>query len=223
MKRSIKSLLATLVVSLSLAAPVLAGPYEDGKAAFKRGDFTTAEALFRKAAERGNAAAQHNLGAMYHWGEVVPQDYAKARGWYRKAIEQGFAESQLRLGVMYARGQGVPQDVAKAVEWFHKAAEQGFAEAQEELGWFYAKGLGVPQDYVMAHKWFNLAAAKRNVVASLAREGRDAVAKKMTPAQIAEAHRLAREWKPKNRVMKTIALSFLALALLAKTGHMATT
>ncbi len=58
----------------------------------------------------------------------------------------------------------------------------------------YSAGDGVPQDYVKAHLWFNLAAAQGN---EDARELRDLWAKKMTPEQIAEAQRLAREWKPK--------------------------
>jgi hypothetical protein len=57
-----------------------------------------------------------------------------------------------------------------------------------------SKGQGVPEDYVIAHMWFSLAAAggDRN-----AAKGRDLVATRMTPAQIAEAQKLAREWKPK--------------------------
>lgn len=72
-------------------------------------------------------------------------------------------------------------------------AEKGDASAQGSLGTAYAKGEGVPQDYVLAHMWFNLAAALGN---EAARESRDAVAKVMTPDQIAEAQRLARQWKP---------------------------
>jgi TPR repeat protein len=59
----------------------------------------------------------------------------------------------------------------------------------------YANGHGVPQDYVLAHMWFNLAAATGMVETAAA--DRDMVAAKMTPAQIAEAQKLAREWKPK--------------------------
>ena len=55
---------------------------------------------------------------------------------------------------------------------------------------------GVTQDYVQTHLWYNLAAAQGN---ELARKNRDIVAKKMTSAQIAEAQRLAREWKPKKQ------------------------
>ena len=56
------------------------------------------------------------------------------------------------------------------------------------------KGRGVPQDYVQAHMWWNLAAVKGNTDAI---KNRDVVAAKMTPTQIAEAQKLAREWKPK--------------------------
>jgi hypothetical protein len=72
-------------------------------------------------------------------------------------------------------------------------AGQGDAKAQGDLGAAYVKGEGVPQDYVLAHMWFNLAAAQGN---EDARQNRDGVAKLMTPDQIAEAQRLARQWKP---------------------------
>ena len=71
---SIKSLLAALVVSLSLAGPVLAGPFEDGKTAYKRGDYTTALLLWRPLAEQGNDLAQYYLGEMYEFGKGVPQN-----------------------------------------------------------------------------------------------------------------------------------------------------
>jgi hypothetical protein len=80
------------------------------------------------------------------------------------------------------------------VSWYRKAADQGYADAQSNLGRMYAKGLGVPQDYVQAHMWFNLAAAKGDADAI---KNRDRVSTMMTPAQIAEAQKLAREWKPK--------------------------
>jgi hypothetical protein len=44
--------------------------------------------------------------------------------------------------------------------------------------------------------WFDLAVAQGY---SEAQKGIDAIAEKMTPAQIAEAKRLAREWRPKIR------------------------
>ncbi|WP_417433089.1 sel1 repeat family protein [Hoeflea sp.] len=73
------------------------------------------------------------------------------------------------------------------------AADKGLADAQAKLGYSYSTGEGVPQDYALAHMWFNLAAAQG---ADKAAENRDIVAKKMTRDQIAEAQRMAREWKP---------------------------
>ena len=57
----------------------------------------------------------------------------------------------------------------------------------------YVKGQGVAQNYVLSHLWSNLAAARGDAGALAIR---DSLARMMTPAQIAEAQRLAQEWKP---------------------------
>ena len=86
----------------------------------------------------------------------------------------------------------------EAAKWTRKAAEQGAAGAQVGLGYMYHKGQGVPQDYVQAHMWLNLAAALGDrLVRTEAAQNRDKVAGLMTREQIAEAQKLAREWKPK--------------------------
>ncbi len=132
----------------------------------------------RKAAEQGYAKAQYNLGGMYDKGQGVPQDDAEAVKWYRKAAEQGDAE---------------------AGRWWRKAAEQGDATAQLSLGLMYGMGQGVPQDYVQAHMWFNLAVSKLppGEAHDRAVKNSDIAAKRMTPAEISEAQKLAREWRPK--------------------------
>ena len=88
----------------------------------------------------------------------------------------------------------MPQDDAEAVRLFRKDADQGDTDAQYNLGLIYTVGSGVPQDYVLAHVWLNLAASQGDKAATSLRE---LVAAKMTPAQIAEAQKLAGEWKPK--------------------------
>ena len=126
-------------------------------------------------------------------------DYATTIRELRPLAEQGVAEAQFLLGVMYDKGQGVPQDYAEAVGWYRKAAEQGYAKAQYNLGVMYGNGEGVPQDEAQAYMWFKLASStfppgeNRNIAV----KSHDTVAKMMTPAQIAEAQKLAREWKPK--------------------------
>jgi TPR repeat protein len=130
---------------------------------------------------------------MYFQGKGVAQDYSEALKLMRKAADQGDAEAQEGLGEMYREGKGIPQDYAEAVKWFRLAADQGMSEAQYNLGLMYGNGRGVPTDYVRAHMWLNLSAAQGFEQAATSR---DRVALRMTPAQIAEAQGLAREWKP---------------------------
>jgi uncharacterized protein len=120
--------------------------------------------------------------------------------WYHAAADQSDAKAEYNLGFMYHDGQGLPQDYAAALTWYRKAADQGHSGAQINLGGMYYFGQGVPQDYVQAHMWFSLAAqgllASDAELRNLAVTNRDRVVAKMTPAQIAEAQKLAREWKP---------------------------
>ena len=86
-------------------------------------------------------------------------------------------------------------DDAEAVRWYRLAADQGFATSQHSLGVAYGGGFGVPVDLAQAHMWLDLAASQssgevRDEVMRL----RDTVAGRMTPDQITEAQRLAREW-----------------------------
>ena len=121
-------------------------------------------------------------------------DYSEAEHLLRPLAEQGIAIAQNNLGVMYGKGKGVPQDDAEAVRWYRMAAEQGLTEAQKNLGVMYAQGKGVPQDYVEAYKWFDLPATKGDAYVAKFREF---LAESMTPAEIAEAQKQAREWRPK--------------------------
>jgi TPR repeat protein len=123
-------------------------------------------------------------------------DYPTAIRLFRGLAEMGYSGAQFQLGFLYRRGDGVPQDYAEALKWFRMAANQGHASAQSNLGFMYRDGEGVPQDYVQAHMWFNLAsAATKGPSRYSIAEYRDGVAEKMTPAQITEAQKLAREWK----------------------------
>jgi TPR repeat protein len=167
-------------------------------------DYAEAVKWYRRAAEQDHAKAQFYLALMYSKGQGVPQDNDEAMTWYRKAAEQGYDEAQFNLGVMYFESRGVPQDYAEAVKWYRRAAEQDHAKAQFYLALMYSKGQGVPPDYVLAHMWFNLAASRASASEGKLREeavkNRDIVASWMNPDEIAEAQRLAREWKPRKEV-----------------------
>lgn len=147
-------------------------------------------------AEQGNSEAQNDLGIMYDNGDGVPQDHQAAAKWYRLSAEQGQAVAQFNLGNMYDLGLGVTQDYVEAAAWFRLAAEQGYNQAQFNLGFIHSQGQGVPLDNVEAAKWYRLA-TERGI--SLAKNRLETLETKMTTQQIAEAQRLAREWKPKGK------------------------
>jgi TPR repeat protein len=165
-------------VFLAIASAAVAGPFEDGQAAYDRHDYATALQVWRPLADHGDASAQNKLGVMYALGHGVAQDFAEAVKWYclaadqgnaeavkwvSKAADQGNATAQFNLGVMYAQGHGVPQSDAEAVKWYRKAADQGDAHAQASLGVIYDQGhSGVPQNYAEALKWFRKAADQGN-------------------------------------------------------------
>ncbi|NNE84348.1 MAG: hypothetical protein HKN28_10295, partial [Alphaproteobacteria bacterium] len=81
-------------------------------------------------------------------------------------------------------------DFSSDVDRWRPLAKQGNGGAQYKLGVSYANGRGVTRDYVEAYKWLNIAGAQNNAKAV---EGRDAVARRMTPAEIETAQNLARD------------------------------
>ncbi len=170
---------------------------------------------FRMAAEQGHADAQFELGKMLTRGEGVPKDDREAEEWFRMAseqgrfdyaqhalesAEQGDAFNQFVIGKLYLSGEGVPKDDREALKWFRKAAEQGESEAQFVLGEIYAGGYGLPKDDVLAYLWFSLAASnsREESLSEWADISLELVAGNMTPDEIAEAQRLAREWWAKH-------------------------
>lgn len=222
-----KRIVLAAVLMFGVATSAWAGLDED-KAAAIRGDASAqfrlgvmygkgegvpldyAEALkwYRKAAEQGHVRAQNNLGSMYHGGKGVPQDDAEARKWYRKAAERGIAVAQYNLGRMYAL-KAAEQALADKKHELDLllgkiATRQGLANAQDNIDALAPRSKAVKEDYVQAYMWFNLAAAQGVKPAA---RGRDIIAKSMTPAQVAEAQRLTRGWKPKTQAAKAIPKS----------------
>src|SRR5262249_35703935 len=59
-----------------VATPCWAG-FDEGKAAYDRGDYATALRESLPLAQQGDAPSQFLLGALYLRGEGVPKDYAE--------------------------------------------------------------------------------------------------------------------------------------------------
>jgi Sel1 repeat-containing protein len=104
MRNIIRAGITAVVLSLGLAAPLAAEPFEDALDAYRRGDYATAIRLWRPLADQGNAYAQFNLGFMYQNGRGVRQDDAAAVSWYQKAANQGNTLGQYNLGVTETNG-----------------------------------------------------------------------------------------------------------------------
>ena len=81
-------------------------------------------------------------------------------------------------------------DYATALREWTPLAKQGHAKSQYNLGVMYRDGQGVTQDNVYAHMWLNIAASSGHEKAS---RTRDIIAKRMTPADISAAQKLAEE------------------------------
>lgn len=60
-------------------------------------DMDKAQKWYTAAAERGSAAAQFSLGALYETGHGVKEDLKKAITLYRQAADQGFKHAQKAL------------------------------------------------------------------------------------------------------------------------------
>jgi TPR repeat protein len=200
MNRTFKAAVAALIFAVGFAGSASAGIFDpadlEAVAAYNKGDYATALRLWRSLADQGNSDAQSMLGDMYDKGQGVSRDYSTAVSWYSKAAAQGDGVARSSLITMRHKAFAAfeKRDYATALRLMSPFAENGDSLVQDILGHMYNGGLGVPQDYAIAHMWFNLAAASGDKDAA---KHRDFIATKMTPAQVAEAQKLAREWKPK--------------------------
>jgi len=115
---------------------------------------------------------------------------------------KGDVEAQFDLAKDYETGRiGLPQDFSQAQHWYRDAADQGDPFAEASLGILSHFGKGVQRDYAQAYMWYERAAShlreggdRDSIV-----EMRDRLVAKLTPAQIAEARRMAAAWKAPSR------------------------
>jgi hypothetical protein len=170
-----------------------------------KGDWLEAAKWYGKAAAVGDDEAAGSLGHIgrnWRFMNKTPMDPIIYE-MIEKAAKQGNAVSQFSLAAMNYPIGDLTFDPSKgnlneALVWYRRAADQGDVDALVAMGMAYAGGIGVPQDYVEAHKCYNVAAprSKYGDIRNDIMKRRDDLALKMTPAQIAEAQKLAREWKP---------------------------
>lgn len=188
-----KKIFSMLILMISCS--VLANDWDDARVAWEKKDYKTALAKFKSAAEGGNVAALFMVGALYQEGKGTTQNYKEAARWYGLGAAQGDADSMVNLGRLYSKGLGVAQNYKIANKWWKTAAEQGSTEGQAKLGWSYILGQGNLENFVLAHMWLNLAAAGGHKDAA---NGKNKLSENMTPQQIADAQKLAKECLARN-------------------------
>jgi len=144
---------------------------------------------FLLGADRGDAAAQSDLGERYYNGSGVAKDPARAFSLFKQSAEQGWPWGEHNLATCYKQSIGVTADVREAVRWFEKAGAQGDSSSLHDLAGVYVNGGDVKQDLMTAYVWLRLARAVGNS---------DPVFHKieggLTEAQLAEGRRRTAEW-----------------------------
>ena len=105
--------------------------FQLGLEAYQKGDYPAALERLIPLANKGDAAAQLQLGIMNEQGQGVPKNAQRAVLRYRQAAELGNAEAQFLLGEKYHLGLGIAQDKKTAMLWLKKSAGQGYEKARD--------------------------------------------------------------------------------------------
>jgi TPR repeat protein len=161
------ALLATALFLSSLPV-AYADEFEDGRAAYDRGDFKTAMELWRPLAEKGNTKAINNIGLLYANGQGVSADSEEALDLFTEAAEQGNSAAQRNLGLIYQNGQGVERDPVVASMWYNIGSASGDTRASRQ-GRRLKASMNIAQRLEserLAYEWMvkNYSAAKVNKI-----------------------------------------------------------
>lgn len=111
-----------------------------------------------KAANAGEAPAQHELGIRYLTGQGVFADTAKSAYWIKKAADQKLVSACYNYGILLSNGWGLKWNPVEAYKNFLYAAENGMPEAQYAVGIFYTDDLVVERNWDVAYLWIKKAA-----------------------------------------------------------------
>lgn len=138
-----------------------AAPAQPATASFApvKADTATQGLGLQAAADKGDPAAEFELGRRLAEGDGVARDMAQAARWYQKAAEAGQPVAAYRIGSLYERGEGVKRDTAAAQSWYERASDAGNAQATHNLAVLLSEGANGQPDYARAFALFERAAA----------------------------------------------------------------
>lgn len=164
--RTARHLAAGVTLAIS-AWGANAATFEEGSAAYRKGDHTGALAIWESLANAGVSNAQYAAGYLYQNGLGTEKNTTRAALLYDEAARQGDRDAQYALGMLLQFGDGVSQDFPQALAWFQKAAEgqPPSADAEFAIARLHLRGLGGPRDYPKALEWLLRAAEHKNPAA----------------------------------------------------------
>ena len=149
-----KYLVAAALAAL-LSVPVTAQTVKAGIEAWQRADYSSAVAIWRPLAEKGDADAQFNLGQAYRLGRGVTINLFQAKSWFERAAASGHLDAQTTLGLLLFQNG----DQAQGLTWLKQAAEQGEPRAMLVYGTALYNGDAVTQDRLLGYAYVSRAAA----------------------------------------------------------------
>lgn len=190
-----------LAVVAGAISPARAG-LEEGRQAYRNGNFDQAFQEFMPLAQAGDLAMQNQIAGMYYTGQGTPQDFEKAAEWFRKAAQSSSPEGQYCLGKLYYYGQGVPQNFEEAGKWLTEAGLSGKGGAQYLLAVLYLYGKGVSKNEVKAYFWTILAGQSEDIPAddkTAATALRAQIESLLTAKQMDSIQAMVRNWTPRRK------------------------
>ena len=150
-----KYLVAAAILGTAIS-PLSAQSVRAGIDAWQRADYSSAVAIWRPLAEKGDADAAFNLGQAYRLGRGVQSNLALSKAWFERAANKGHVDAQTTLGLlMFQNG-----DQAGGLKWLKTAADQGEPRALLVYGTALFNGDGVTQNPVLGYAFVSWAAAQ---------------------------------------------------------------
>ena len=160
MKQRLYVMLLMAVMMVTAAAQTPQEMLSEANAKYEAGQYEAAIELYSKAASKGLADAQFQLGKMYYKGEGTSKDYSSAAMWFKRAARQRHAKAEYGLATCYMNGDGVPVNYDQALMYMKASAIRGYVPAQQKLADLYQKGVLVEADSIEAKRWRDMSNGK---------------------------------------------------------------
>ena len=177
-------------------------PLDECGQAYLDKDYGLAATACTPLADQGAGHALYILSELHKEGlGGLRKDSPRQFALLEQAAEAKNTMAMVGYAIVLQAGEQVEKDIDRAFSIMNEAAELGDPFAQFWLATlFYSLGQGTERNKVVAQKWFILAAESPTLLADkeMFQSVRLKQESELTPQQLAEADRLADEWRKQN-------------------------